>query len=189
VRKAIASLASALLCTLAMFSAQAKADTVVNFNISGTFADGATLSGTVTIDTTTGTATGMDVTASTSPTPITFNTDVSSVYAPGDGEVLIEGYDSTLSNELVLGVVGSSTVLQGYTGGTLAGTSSTPFSPASFFAPGGGEGTPVDLTTGALTAPGTTTTPAPATLTLAATAMLAFVGFRFCRRRPRASTT
>jgi hypothetical protein len=43
-------------------TAQAKADIITTYNVNGTFADGATLSGTVTIDTTTRTSHGDELT-------------------------------------------------------------------------------------------------------------------------------
>jgi hypothetical protein len=171
--------ASILMCAILVLPCLAKADNIVTFNATGTFTDNSTLSGTVTIDTTTGAATAMDVTAS-SPISITFNSYVDSFYSSGDGEYLIEGYDSGAQNELILGVPVSSLI--GYGGGALAGVTSTPFDTASEFEPTGGEGTPVPLDTGALTAPGMTT-PAPATLTLLGTAMLSFAGLCVWRRR------
>jgi hypothetical protein len=187
VRKATASLATALWCVFVAFSTQAKADTI--FPVSGNFGDNATLSGTVTIDTTAtmNWVTAIDVTTS-APIADTFASYVTSFYAPGDGEVLIEGFDSTFTNEIILAV--PVTTLTGFTGSLLAGTVSTPFNPTiadSEVAPAGGEGTPTAiLATGQLGVPAIMT-PEPSSFVLLGSAIAAFAGFRFCRR-PRRST-
>ncbi len=55
----------ALLCVTLCLAGQAKADVIVEFNASGRFQDGSSLSGTITIDTTIGTATAADLTVGT----------------------------------------------------------------------------------------------------------------------------
>ena len=53
---------SVLVFVLLYLAGKANADTIIEFNASGTFADGSSLSGTVTIDTTIGVATAADLT-------------------------------------------------------------------------------------------------------------------------------
>jgi hypothetical protein len=53
------SIAVLVLASFTAFTAQAKADIIATYDVTGTFQDGASLSGTVTIDTTTAVATSL----------------------------------------------------------------------------------------------------------------------------------
>jgi hypothetical protein len=197
-RYAITALAVASITAAA---AQAKADIITTYNVSGTYQDGATVSGTLTMDTTTATATAIDVHVTnpgfpatygpfdfvSSPTTFVFNTtDLSS--PPADVvKVLIEP-DPSISNFLQLDVVAP---------GFTWPTGVIPLSTITFAGPGYDSAYGVfdftfgvgnlyesDLVSGELTP---INTPEPASLTLLASGFVAVGGFGLFRRRLRAS--
>jgi len=189
------------IAVLALFAVAAtasasKADTV--FTVNGTFANvnpyggTDTVTGTVTINTTAGTATAWDVNLALSPgltsffgtSTLTFDSAPTTTLLTGDVELsgLAAG---GLEAQLNLFVPVSTLV--GYHGGNLVTSSSS--APYSQLVPPGGEGSYASLTAGTLTAP-IVTTPEPATFTLFAIGFLAFGGYGvFQRRRAAAETT
>jgi hypothetical protein len=174
-----------------------KADTITTFSATGSFSDVAggsiasggtdTLSGTstVTIDTTSGTATAWDVTITLSPdlssylntTSLEFNSAPTTTTVGGG--VDISGLASNANVELDLYVPS----LMNYSGGNLFDTSSGP--PYSQFAVPGGEGSYAKLDTGELTpsVSPSVTTPEPASITLLVSGLLTAGGFGLVRRR------
>jgi hypothetical protein len=183
------SIAVLALLAFAATASSSKADTV--FTVNGTFANangfgGGTdsLTGTVTIDTTLGTATAWDVNVGLSSglssffgTPtLTFDSGPTTTLLSSAVELSgapVGGLDAQLN--LFLPV----STLVGYSGGSLLNSSTGP--PTSQLVPPGGEGSYASLEAGTLTAP--ITTPAPATFTLLATGFLAFGGYGLFRRR------
>jgi len=151
-------------------------DTVVTFNASGTFADGATLSGTLTLDTTTG-------------EPMVENLVVSSpdsnTYTVPNGVVITSTYQlifvspAGLPFTPVLQVTVPASTLVGYSGGTLCSTTTTCGAGASISAVRAGSGPPYtfdNLTSGSLTPAGagspTATAPALSPWALGGLALL-----------------
>jgi hypothetical protein len=182
------------LIAFAATASSSHADTV--FTVNGTFANansvgGGTdsLSGTVTINTTAGTATAWDVNVGLSPGLTSFFGTSTLVFDSGPTQTTLLAGAVELSGAPVGGLdaeldlfVPVSTLV-GYTGGSLLDTSTGP--PTSQLVPPGGEGSYGQLTSGTLSS--AIVTPEPATFTLLAIACLAFVGFGVVRRR-RAAT-
>jgi hypothetical protein len=175
------------LIAFAATASSSKADTV--FIVNGTLATpnsfgGGTdsLSGTVTINTTTGVATGWDVNVGLSSGLASFFGTSTLDFDTGPAQTILFSGAVELSGlasggqdaELDLFVPVST--LMGYAGGSLLDTSSGP--PTSALVPPGGEGSYAQLTSGTLTP-----TPEPATFTLFATGFLAFAGYGIRRRR------
>jgi hypothetical protein len=180
-------------------TAQAKADIVTTYNVNGTFADGATLSGTVTIDTTTAVATSMNLQI---PSPVLGNLNLDStpssyVFATSD---ISSSYDvikilleptSGVSNFGQLEVAAPGFVwpsgpipLINSSNEDVAGDV-TAYGRFSFqFGVGNLYVSP--LTSGELTP---INTPEPATLTMLASGFVAFGGFELNRRRRRGRAT
>jgi hypothetical protein len=183
------SIAVLALVAFAVTASSSKADTT--FTVNGTFANanpyGGTdsLTGTVTIDTTGGTATAWDVNLGLSSglasffgtSTLTFDAaPATTILFAGDVELsglAAGGLDAQLN--LFLPV----STLVGYSGGSLLDSSSGP--PTSQLVPPGGEGSYASLEAGTLTPP--LSTPEPATFTLLATGFLAFGGYGLFRRR------
>jgi hypothetical protein len=181
---------------LAATASTSKADDV--FTVNGTFANvnpyggTDTMTGSVTIDTTAGTATSWDVTLDLSSglaslfdaSTLTFDSTVTTTNLPSSGAVELSGLAAGgLDAELNLFVPVSSLV--GYTGGSLLDSSSGP--PTSQLVPPGGEGNYGSLNEGTLTA--AISTPEPATFTLLATGLVACGGYGLFRRRRKAPET
>ncbi|MGP8261093.1 MAG: PEP-CTERM sorting domain-containing protein [Acidobacteriaceae bacterium] len=178
----------AVAAALVTTSLTAHADTINDFTASGTFTDGAILSGTINMDVTNGTVLLADLTVG-SPLNMTW-TDVSSTFTgpepldPNDvfGIVMITpSSDSTLPS-LTLGL--DTSTLVGYTGG--------PLYSFSFMNPYYGAASYVSLDTDSSQSLGvsgyfmnegdltlessTTTTPEPSSIALLCTSLLCFAG-------------
>ena len=141
-----------------------RADITTIFDASGTFSDGSTLSGTVTIDVTSGTATSWDLTAGS----YQFLSLDSQQNA--GGAILLSGDDSSIAQlSLFIPVAG----LAGYTGGSLTTSSNLQLLP-SF--------DQTQLTSGSLTS-----VPEPSTLAIGAIGAVAFLAYGWSRqsRHPR----
>jgi hypothetical protein len=188
-------------CVLLAPASLAKADFITTYNVTGTYQDGATVSGTLTMDTTTATATAIDVHVTnpgfpaiygpydyvSSPSTYVFNT-TDLIPPPVDVvKVLIEPTPG-ISNFLQLDVVAP---------GFTWPTGVIPLSTISYAGPGHDSAYGVfdftfgvgnlyesDLVAGELNP---IKTPEPATLTMLGTGFLAFGGFSLVRRRRRAT--
>jgi hypothetical protein len=172
--------AAVLLCAILAVTGQAKASPTV-FDATGTFTDGSSLSGTITIDPTSGLATAEDlfVSGGTSGyvSPLEFNLippALTQANNQGAGNVWLGGSD--LSNNWQLQVDIPGPTLVGYAGSNLIVSS---FPPDGTYFTAFGEGG-ANLVSGTLTA---VTTPAPPAIVLLASAVLAAGGFQFVRRR------
>jgi len=114
-------LTSAVLGLLTGAAAPARADISLVFNAAGTFDDGATLSGTLTIDTTIGTVTAVNLAVGVSDTLI-FDTVLSQVpNYPIPGNFLVE--TGTAAADLapdILNLDLPTTTLAGYSGGVIS---------------------------------------------------------------------
>jgi hypothetical protein len=169
-------LAAVLLCVLLAPASQANADQITTFEATGTFADTSLLSGTVTIDTTTDGLLAIDLNIGT-PASLAFTTTTGDLLYSNDGELVLLAFGT--NSTLVLDVPVPSLV--DYTSGPL-GTSAA--NTHTYYAAGTSEYTPIDLTSGDLTA---VSAPEPASITLLASGILAAGGFHFVRRRRKAS--
>ena len=111
-------LTSAVLALLAGAAARARADLTLTFNAAGTFEDGATLGGTLTIDTTSGMVTAANLTVG-APQSLTFiyiqNTVITSA-ATTEIDLGSPGYDPA---QITLYMYLPTTTLTGYLGGPL----------------------------------------------------------------------
>jgi hypothetical protein len=96
---------------------QAKADTIQTFNASGTFADGATLSGILTIDVTTGVATAVDLVVGP-PDSLTFSFIQQQVPSGADGYLIQTG--TAASGVPQLDLILATTTLVNYSGSSIA---------------------------------------------------------------------
>jgi hypothetical protein len=189
------SIAVLALLAFVATASSSKADTV--FTVNGTFANvnpyggTDTMTGTVTIDTTAGTATAWDVNLALSPGLSSFfgTSTLTFDAAPTttnlfSGDVELSGLAAGgLDAELNLFVPVNSLV--GYSGGSLLDSSSGP--PTSQLVPPGGEGNYGSLNEGTLTS--AITTPEPATFTLLATGLVACGGYGLFRRRRKTPET
>jgi hypothetical protein len=159
----------------------AKASPVL-FDASGSFTDGSTLAGTITIDPTSGLATAEALTISGGTSgyvsPLTFDSTppaLAQANNQGAGHVWLDGSD--LSNSWQLRVDIAQPTLVGYTGGNLVVSS---FPPDGTFFTAFGEGG-ANLVSGTLTE--VITTPAPPTIVLLGSALFTAAAFHFVRRR------
>jgi hypothetical protein len=190
-RKSVAVLA---LIAFAANASSSKADTV--FTVNGTIANvnpyGGTdsLTGTVTIDTTAGTATAWDVNVGLSPGLSSYFGTSSLVFDSPTTTPLVSGgvelsglASGGLSAELDLFVPVNTLV--GYSGGSLIDISAGSPPISQLVAPGG-EGSYGTLTSGTLSS--AVVSPEPATVTLLATAFLACGAYGLFRRRRRGAT-
>lgn len=150
------------------------ADTIIQFNASGTFADGSVLTGTVTIDTTTGLPTGVSL-KTTGPTavgPLTdlgFGQDEAQFF-----EIAAQGFNND-DIYLYLDVPN----LIGYTGGALCGVSTgcVETVPPNLGAVVSSVTDPVYLTAGGLTLPAAV--PEPSSVMLLGIGFVGLMGIRF----------
>ena len=175
-----ARLAPLVLIACSAFSVStANADTIQAFNATGTFVDGASLSGTVTVNTTTGIVTASSLAVS-APDALAFNfvqfqqSNVSGLWTLTFGTTAVG-----LPNlNIGIATIGSSNPMIGYTGGTVASNATPVIGAASdiFYS----AASQVVLSSGSFTLPAATAVPALALLALGA-APLAFFGAR--RRR------
>jgi len=169
-----------LLCAVLALVGQAKASPIV-FDASGSFTDGSTLSGTLTIDPISGVATAEDLSLTGGSagyvSPLTFVATPPALVQTnnaGAGNVWLDSSDLTNTWQLRVDIPGPTLV--GYAGGDLVVSS---FPPDGTFFSASGEGG-ANLISGTLTA---VTTPAPPTIVLLASALLTAGGFHFVRRR------
>jgi len=173
--------AAVLLGALLAVIGQAKASPVL-FDASGSFTDGSTLSGTITIDPTSGLATAEDLTVSGGTSgyvsPLTFDLTppaLTQANNQGAGHVWLDGSD--LSNSWQLQVDIAKPTLIGYAGGNLVVSS---FPPDGTYFTAFGEGG-ANLVSGKLAE--VVTTPAPPTIVLLVSALFTAGAFHFVRRR------
>ena len=169
-----------LLCAVLALVGQAKASPIV-FDASGSFTDGSTLSGTLTIDPTSGVATAEDLSLTGGSagyvSPLTFVATPPALVQTnnaGASHVWLDSSDLTNTWQLRVDIPGPTLV--GYAGGDLV-VSSFPPDGTFFTASGEGGG---NLISGSLTA---VTTPAPPSIVLLASALLTAGGFHSVRRR------
>jgi hypothetical protein len=172
--------AAVLLCALLALAGRVQASPIV-FHASGFFTDNSTLSGTITIDPTTGLATAEDLTISGGTSgyvsPLVFDATPPALMQldnQGAGNVWLDSSD--LSNTFQLRVDIPGPTLLGYAGGDLVVSS---FPPDGTFFTASGEGG-ANLVSGSLTA---VTTPAPPSIVLLGSALLTVGGFHSVRRR------
>jgi hypothetical protein len=164
----------------ALSVSMANADTIQIFDASGTFVDGASLSGTVTIDTTNGIVTASTLAVS-APDTLAFDfVQFQQSNVSGIWELTFGTTAAGLPNlNIGIATTGSADPLIGYTGGSVASINSPVMGGVSdiFYS----SATQVSLTSGSFTLP--TATPEPTTLALLILggAPLAFFGAR--RRR------
>jgi hypothetical protein len=179
-------------------ASRANADMITIFNATGTLADGGTLSGTVTIDTTIGAATALDLIVQSPHGTLTLNsanpasqTDWPPYsppryfsyeeYPPPSNPIQYE-IGMVLPNIGDINLIVGGQSLVGYTGGPLSSVSDATgheYSTYDFFSFNTGN---VNLVTGGLK-PVAQSTPEPGTLTMLGTAIFALGGLRFCHRR------
>jgi hypothetical protein len=181
-----AAILAAAMVTVSAWGDRARADTIVTFNASGTYQDGGALSGTLTIDTTTGTITAADLTVGA---PDSFTvTSLVSAYT---------GY-SSLEQAYSVDVVGSSDVPQvilllatsslvGYDGSQIYGVDD--LSPGNYAS----DLTRVDIShslleSGTMTSNAATPAPEPNTIALLGCGLLG-LGLVYSRKRSRRDTT
>jgi hypothetical protein len=173
-------LAAVLLCAVLGLGGHAQASPIV-FDASGTFTDGSTLSGTLTIDPTSGVATAEDLFLSGGSagyvSPLTFAATPHALNQQdnqGAGNVWLDSSDLTNTWQLRVDIPGPTLV--GYAGGDLIVSS---FPPDGTFFTASGEGG-ANLIAGSLTA---VTAPAPPSIVLLGSALLTVGGFHSVRRR------
>ena len=147
------------IAALSLFAVPAMyADTITTFTAGGGFSDGATLSGNVVIDVTTGTVvqlgTTLNASAPLSLSGLTFDLSASS---QGAEYILVTDTGPHSAFDITLDI--PVTTLVGYAGGSVSG--------------GANGGTSAALTSGSLTA-----TPEPTTVVLVGSAMLGLLGLR-----------
>jgi hypothetical protein len=145
----------------------------VVFTAAGTTADGATLGGTVTIDTTAGTVTAANVTLG-APDTSTY-TFIQAGTGPSAPVYVIQ-LGTAASGNPRMGLLVPGTTLVGYAGGALCSTSALCTDVTSYVFFGGDN--PIDLTAGSLTpVPPPPSTPAPPTWALIGLAILLLAAF------------
>jgi hypothetical protein len=153
--------AAAVLGLMAAAVAPARADMILSFNAEGTFSDGATLSGTVTIDVTTGVATAVDLVVG-APDSLTFTTitfQAANSPVSGDYSIIAE-----TSNSILFDIYLPTATLVGYDGGPFESNSQAVNGLPSIIVYRGDVN--VALEEGSLS-PSAISTPAPSTLVLA----------------------
>jgi hypothetical protein len=161
------------LVAVSLFSANgvARADTISTFNAVGSFDDGSTLSGTVTIDTTAGTITGEDLVVS-SPFSATFVDDIYGQGANGGEYIFNSEADGAY---LILPLATGSLV--GYTGGGFEWAANAERGPSTHIQM-------TYLTSGDLEPEAPSVTPEPSSIALLGTGLLGIAGLvrrRFAR--------
>lgn len=166
-----------LMAVMMLFAAGLFADTT--FNVSGTFADGTVLGGTVTIDTTSGTATAANLTLTG---PITGTMTV--IGSPGGGTGYVDFGVSAASGYPQMSFLVAGDSFKGYTGGAMCGT----LAKCNGYVVGGvwatANSTAVQLTSGTLTPAATPPgTPAPPSLWLALLGCLTVLAYAVWARR------
>jgi len=153
------------LVLIALAPSAVRADSIV-FDASGTFADGSTMSGTVTIDTT-GVVTAASLSSSLpNAGPATFIAQT----LDSTGTLYIVSVVETIPNEGDFNLVFPTATLIGYGGGGLCSIDISCPEISDYFPPAGGSG-PFALTSGTLTA-----VPEPSTVALLGTGLLGLVG-------------
>jgi hypothetical protein len=181
--------AAVLLCVLLVLASQAQADMITLTASDAFFLDGTNMSigshltGTVTINTSSGDATAWNLSIMGPAESLQFDGAVSTTSL--SSQVWLSGLDTSRDFELNLFI--QVDTLSGFTGDQLilAGKHNTPFADNySFYYPSGGEGTHEVLNTGELITPGIAT-PEPSTITLLASGCLTAGGLYFVRRRRR----
>jgi hypothetical protein len=172
--------AGVLLAALLAVVGHAQASPVL-FDASGSFTDGSTLSGTITIDPTTGLATAENLSISGGSSgyvsPLLFDATPPALQQQdnqGAGNVWLNSSDVSNSWQLRVDIPGPTLV--GYAGGPLVVSS---FPPDGTYFTASGEGG-ANLLSGSLTA---VTTPAPPTIVLLASALFTAGAFHLVRRR------
>jgi hypothetical protein len=184
-----------VLCVLLALACRAKADQITTFNIvNGQLADGASVTGWVQIDTTTGVAPAFNVSIGSPDNQVFSNASVFQFYtAPANTPLNTNPFTTDIVMEKntvepllpVLVLVIPTTSLVGYGGGplVLGGQMGPTFSGYEYGYNGPPDFTPeVPFTSGSLTA-----TPEPATATMLASGLFAVSGFGLMRRRRRST--
>jgi PEP-CTERM motif len=191
-----------LVCAFVALTPRAKADQITTFELvnAGFLNSTATVAGTVTIDTTTGMATAMDIVVG-SPLNTVFSSSIPnftlstqnnvpipgprSPYPPEEGVINLGDTQTDTRINLIIPALGSTTpsTFQNYTGSDiLAGFFPGAFGPNSNVSQIQISSEPFYFASGQLVP-----TPEPTTITLLGMGFLAFGGFRLGRRRRRAT--
>ena len=181
---------------LLALACQAKADQITVFDLAnGQLADGASVTGTVMIDTTTGIATAFDVSIGSPDNQVFSNSTVAAFYtAPANTPINTNPFTTDIVMEKntvepllpVLVLVIPETSLVGYAGGSLVlgGQMGPTFSGYEYGYDGPPDFTPeIAFSSGDLIA-----TPEPTTLTMLASGLYAAGGFGLLRQRRRRTT-
>ena len=148
------------------------------FNVNGTFADGTQVTGTVTIDTSTGVVTSGALTLS-APNAATLTT-IQAAGPCASGTVCFGVYNANLSVTLVFPVIQN---LVGYSGGNLCSTTTSCSAGSVLYLPPAGNPTADLLTSGSLSPAPPAGTPAPPSLWLALAGCIAILAYALRARR------
>jgi hypothetical protein len=184
------SIAVLILASFAAFTDQSKADVITTYNVTGSFEDGASLSGTVTIDTTTADATSMNLSiaspylgtlAFNSTSPTYFFNSVDLPTSPDSIKTLLElepyPYDFAQLSVYAPNYVWPSGSIPLIDLNTMQSGNESAY---GIFSPEYGNLYLARLVSGELNP---VSTPEPASITLMASSCLAFGGFGLYRRR------